>query len=107
MPEVRFDDIVVVNVTQQNRTVVIDPKFLEVCEPRTMEVCGFASDVPIVMGASVKGSRIRLQFANPSSRKARVVLRLTGLRKGFLGDRFPDRTREQFERNEAFIKSAY
>jgi len=35
------------------------------------------------------------------------VLRLTGIRRGFAGKRFPRRTREQFLANEAFINSAY
>jgi hypothetical protein len=35
------------------------------------------------------------------------MLQLVGIRRGFLGQRFPLRTREQFEANEAFINSAY
>jgi len=36
-----------------------------------------------------------------------VCIRLTGIRKGFAGLRFPDRTREQFLANEKHIRSAY
>ena len=86
----------------------IDPKFLEVCEPGSVQVCGCVADVPVLMGAAVNGDTVRLQFAEPDEDQVvQVVLRLTGIRKGFAAHRFPDRTRAQFEANERFIRSAY
>ena len=86
----------------------IDPKFLEVCEPGSVQVCGCVPDVPVLMGAAVRGDAFRLQFAEQDENQVvQIVVRLTGIRKGFAGHRFPDRTRAQFEANERFIRSAY
>jgi hypothetical protein len=41
------------------------------------------------------------------NRASDVIVTLTGIRKGFLGRRFPNRTHEQFVANEQFINSAY
>ena len=108
MPEVRFDDVMVVNVPQENQDIKIDPHFVEVCERGSIEVCGIVPDKPILVGARAHGDKIRLQFAQEDSKHAvRLVIRLTGIRRGFAGKRFPRRTREQFLANEAFINSAY
>jgi hypothetical protein len=107
-PEVRFDDVVVARIPKLNTRLWIDPKFLEVCEPGSVQVCGCVPDVPVLMGAAVSGDAVRLQFAEQDeSQVVQVVVRLTGIRKGFAGHRFPDRTRAQFEANERFIRSAY
>lgn len=106
-PEVRFDDVVVCTVPRKDATVSIDRRLVEVCEPGSLEVCGVASDVPVAIGASVEREQIILRFAEQTDEKVRIVLRLTGIRKGFRGHRFPDRTRAQFEANERFIRSAY
>lgn len=108
MPEVRFDDVMVIETTQIDREIAIDPHFVEVCAPGTIEVCGVASDKPVLIGVRAVANKIRLEFGEQNSRKRlRLVLRLTGIRRGFVGKRFPKRTRKQFEANEAFINSAY
>lgn len=107
MPEVRFDDVMVVEVEQKNQEVPIDFRFAEVCEKGSLEVCGFASDKPAAIKAKVVGDKVQLAFEEETQEKIRIVLRLTGIRRGFAGKRFPRRTREQFLANEAFINSAY
>jgi len=107
-PEVRFDDVMEVSTTQADCTVVIDPRFVEVCEPDSIRVCSCSPDVPVAVGASVEGGEIQLQFSRTNKKKTvHTVIRLTGIRKGFKGLRFPHRTRRQFLANEKFIKSAY
>jgi len=107
-PDVRFDDIVVARIPKLNTRLWIDPKFLEVCEPGSVQVCGCVPDVPVLMGAAVSGDAVRLQFAEQDENQViQVVVRLTGIRKGFAAHRFPDRTHAQFEANERFIRSAY
>jgi hypothetical protein len=107
-PEVRFNDVQVATIKQGDMLIPIDPRYVEVCAPGTLEVCGYTSDMPAVMGAIVEGGAIRVRFdTQRKRRKLRVVFKLTGIRKGFTGQRFPSRTRNQFEHNERFINSAY
>ena len=108
MPEVRFDDVMVVTANSRDGTYPIDPKFLEVCEPHSIEVCGTSVDLPIAVGAVVSEENVRvrlsgIQWEGPT----RVVIRLTGIRRGFRNLRMPDRSREEFVANERFIQSAY
>jgi hypothetical protein len=110
-PEVRFDDLMTVVVNSgDDVTVPIDPKYVTVCHRDTIEVCGIAPDQPAMVGAKVVGDHVRLRLREsiqPGSEPLRIVLRLTAIRRGFLGKRFPERTREQFVANERFIQSAY
>ena len=105
MPDVRFDDVMVVSVAGDGE-FPIDPRFLEVCEPNSLEVCGTAADVPVAVAAAVVGNAVRVRLA-AGSPQTRLVIRLTGIRKGFDGQRFAPRTKAQFESNERFIRSAY
>jgi hypothetical protein len=106
-PEVRFDDVIVEWTQQKNTAIAIDPKFLEVCEPDSVEVCGCVANVPVTVGAMVNGTNVEVSFSRQTKKCVRLVIRLTGIRKGFKGMRFEDRTAEQFRKNEAFINSAY
>lgn len=107
-PEVRFDDVIVATIPQADGAVPIDPRFIAVCEAGTLEVCGSSTDRPAVLAARVAGDHVRLEFADQRpDQELRVVLRLTGIRRGFAGHRFPDRSRAQFDANERFIRSAY
>ena len=107
-PEVRFDDVMVVKIAKVNMYLPIDPKFLEVCEANSVQVCGCVTDIPVLVGAVVEGDKVRVQFVDENPNLSlQVVIRLTGIRKGFRGLRFPSRTKAQFEANERFIRSAY
>ena len=98
----------VVKLGRPDVYVPIDPKFLEVCEPQSVQVCGCTPDIPVLIGAVVEGGRVHVRIAQSDPNQiVQVVIRLTGIRKGFRGLRFPDRTRAQFEANERFIRSAY
>ncbi len=107
-PEVRFDDVLTVVTPAVDTVIPIDERFVSVCEPNSIEVCGVAVDVPLAVGARVHGDSIHLRFATQCpDLRARVVVRLSGIRRGYAGVRFPPRTRAQFEANERFIRSAY
>jgi hypothetical protein len=107
-PDVRFDDVLTATVTGPDTWLSIDPKFLDVCEPGTVQVCGVVPDVPIAVGAAVVDDRVRVRLPRrKTTSPVQLVIRLTGIRRGFGGHRFPDRTREQFEANERFLRSAY
>lgn len=105
-PEVRFDDVIVAHVSGAVTRVPIDPKYLEVCEKNSVRVCGCVPDLPVPVGAAIEEDAVCVRLGDGCGR-VRVVIRLTGIRKGFRGHRFPDRTRAQFEANERFINSAY
>jgi hypothetical protein len=107
MPEVRFDDVLTAIVDDET-LIAIDPRFLEVCEPGTVQVCGCVPDLPVPVGAAVENDAVRVRLgARGSDQSVNLVIRLTGIRKGFSSQRFPNRTEEQFLANEAFIRSAY
>lgn len=107
-PEVRFDDILVAHVANADAYLPIDKHFLEVCESNSVQVCGCVPDLPVLIGAVVEGSQVHVRIAKADpNQPVRVVIRLTGIRRGFGGLRFPNRTKTQFEANERFIKSAY
>jgi hypothetical protein len=111
-PEVRFDDVFTVTCTEPETLIEIDPKFVEVCEVGSLQVCGCVPNLPVLVGATVLDNQVQIRLPSPATVAAEpepvsVVVRLTGIRKGFKGHRFPDRDREQFIANEAFIRSAY
>lgn len=107
-PEVRFDDVMVARIADSEARLPIDSRFLEVCETGTVQVCGCVPDVPVLIGAVVEGNQVHVRIAkNDPDQIVQVVIRLTGIRRGFHGLRFPNRTRSQFEANERFIRSAY
>jgi hypothetical protein len=108
MPEVRFDDVMAAVIVDDDTLVPIDPKYLEVCEPGSVQVCGCVPDVPVLVGATVVDGQVRLRLgARSDDQPVTLTIRFTGVRKGFHRHRFPDRTEEQFLANEAFIRSAY
>jgi hypothetical protein len=99
--------VLLVTMTGRTATVPIDPKFVEVCEKNSIEVCAAQPDRPMMVGARVNGSHVHVTLSEESQTPVRIVLRLTAIRRGFAGVRFPNRTREQFEANERFLQSAY
>jgi hypothetical protein len=107
-PDVRFDDVLSVSVSAPDTWVLIDFRFLEVCEPGSVQVCSCVPDVPVLVGAAVDGDRVRVRLGpRDTADPVRLVIRLTGIRKGFRGQRFPDRTRDDFDANERFLRSAH
>lgn len=108
MPDVRFDEVMTVRVRQEYECIPVDPRFLEVCEVETMAVVSACPSEPVVLGAVFVDDHVELKFADPDpSVELTVTIRLSAIRRGFLGDRFTPRTARQFEQNERFINSAY
>lgn len=108
MPEVRFEDIQLVRITGRFTSVPVCTRFQQVCHPDTIQACGMVPDRAAVVGGRVRYGHIIIESSwLPWRRPSHVVVRLSGLRKGHAGKRFPARTRKQFEENEAFLNSAY
>lgn len=124
-PDVRFNDLIAsIPIHERETFVPIDPKYLEVCVPGSIVVIGAVPDLPVVVGASVVGGSVRIVLGPPPLARVisrwiralfvrvepdvvQIPIQLTAIRRGFLGHRFPDRTREQFDANERHIRSAY
>jgi hypothetical protein len=103
-PEVRFNDVMVVEMRELSGSFDIDPRFVKVCERDTIEVCGFSVDGAVAVGARARNGRVTVSHSGVPGNTMRIVLRLTGIRKGFKGVRFPERTRDEFMANEAWLK---
>jgi hypothetical protein len=89
-------------------TTTADFRFVEVCEPGTLVVDSITCEKPIAIGARIdRNGVIRIEMDRHLAESVRISIRVTGIRRGFLGKRFSSRTREQFLANERFINSAY
>jgi len=106
-PEVLFFDRVQIRPTGRRTRVKIDPRFLEVCERDSVEVYSVAPDRAAHVGARVEGDAVVLECARVRALRPRMVnVLVVGVRKGFpaeAGWRFPSKTREEFEANEAWL----
>jgi hypothetical protein len=107
MPDVRFDDVMTLKIKGRISRVPVDPRFMAVCEYDTVEVCSASGDTGPVRCARVVRGELIVECYRFGRRPAKVCVRLTAIRKGFVGMRFPSRSAQQFEANEAFINSAY
>jgi hypothetical protein len=100
--------VLTAEISKCDQYVPLDPRFIEVCEPDSLQVCGIVPDLPVAIGAVVEAAGVRVRVGKRKiTTPIQVVIRVTGIRKGFVGHRFPDRTRKQFLANERFIRSAY
>ena len=118
-PEVRFEDFTKVEITGRITRVPVDPKYVVVCEPGTLNVRSVQGKRPVSYGAWIgydgylyidSGRLWRLK-------RGEVNVSITGIRRGFAhssnpsdpfyNTRFPARTIEQFYDNEKFINQAY
>jgi hypothetical protein len=108
MPEVRFDDVVTFAVRGRRQSVALDHRFLAVCEKDSIVLCGSGTDNGRAARVWLAGKQLNVEVSRlPWLRPGQISVRLSGIRKGFAGKRFPNRTHKQFEANEAFINSAY
>jgi hypothetical protein len=104
-PEVRFEDVVRVPIDRADSTHVVDRVFTDVCEPGSLQVVGVSAPLPCQIGADVSDNllRVRITGALPPY----VTVKLSGIRAGRTGVRFPMRTEEQRQRNDSFWNQAH
>lgn len=95
-------DTMVVFMQGDRHRIPIDPKYIEVCESGTLEVYASQSNRPVAIGAEIDGGYINIELSKVVT-EARVVLSLTGIRRGFLNVRFANKTRIDFEKNERWL----
>jgi hypothetical protein len=102
-PEVRFEDVILAGLPDPpGGRIPIDPMFLHVCEPDSIEVVGLVPSLPVVLGARVEGHEIVLSRQTYTDRPVSATIKLSGIRRGRQDVRFPRFTREQYERNTRF-----
>ena len=105
-PDIRFEDVREYKINKRVSSYLIDPRFLEVCEPNSIVVVGCVPDEPCLVGAKVLENKLQIKIAK-GDLPNKIIIKFSGIRKGFLGTRFGSRTKAQFEANEEFINSAY
>lgn len=99
-PDVRFEDVVRVPVVGPVTTVQLDPVFVGVCEPGSLDVISVASPTPASIGAAIDGEAITVRIEGDLP--PFVIVTVSGIRTGSRGVRFPRKTREQMLRNNSF-----
>jgi len=103
-PDIRFDDLVKVPITGTVTTVRMDRTYFTVCEPGTVEVAGVAASQPAIVGACIDGDAVVVRVEG--NLPPYVTVRLSGIRRGYAGTRFPKKTRAQMFKNNAFWDQA-
>jgi len=107
MPEVYFEDVFETQFAtgQAQVTVTVDPDFLAVCHADTLKVVALYNAAAVPLGAQVFADRVQLQ-----RRETQQPLHVRGLVAGLRGDvprqRWPECSREEWQRNWAFWRSA-
>lgn len=99
-PNVRFEDVVRVPIVGPLTTARLDPVFVDVCEPGSLNVISVASPTPASVGAAIDGEVVTVRIAGDLP--PFVIVTVSGIRAGSRGVRFPRKTREQMLRNNSF-----
>lgn len=104
-PEVRFEDVIALLIPSTDSVLHrIDPLFLEVCEPYSIEVVSICANFPFPCGGQVLGGKLLIRAA-AWQEGLRCVVKLSGIRKGRAGVRFKRSTEEEMRLNSAFWSS--
>lgn len=106
MPEVRFEDVVRVELRDGRAREMVDPILFALCERNSLDVCGAVPDRPAILGARIEGGFLVVETvplpggAAPAAQT--VICRLSGVRAGFGGRRFVRSTLRQMLHNNKF-----
>jgi hypothetical protein len=112
MPEVRFEDLIVVNIGREGKNNVlsvfnIDENFIKVCEYDSIQVVSAMPSRPILIGAEVSNNKIYVRAKDDClvDEIVSVNIRLSGIRIGNAGRRFAEHTYENMIKNNTFWDS--
>ena len=101
MPDIRFDEIMIIQTEGKNKIKVnIDEKYVYVCEPDTIEPIAYTSSEPCSCGFNVSGNELKIDIEGNAPKELRI--KLSGIRKGSLNNRFDEFTYEEMVANNAF-----
>lgn len=103
-PDVRFEDTIVVERPKwaRNWSVNTCGRFRSVLEDGSMEVVAYTADKPVPVGFSIDEQgvlTVRTSYF-PFHRPNRLVVKLAGIRRGFAGVKFEEKTKAEFDANE-------
>lgn len=105
MPEVRFDDIIIVHPEgKKDCQIFLDKEYLFVCEGGSIKPISYVPSSPCFCGMSVNSDGT-LQINIEGNIPSEIVVKLSGIRKGRVGKRFIKHTQEDMKRNENFWDS--
>ena len=99
MPEVRFEEIMVIKPTQNTHYIPIDPRFVSCCEKNSIIVVSAVASEQCQIGAKVIGDMVIISTNNLPQQ---ITIKLSGIRIGCGGIRFQECSREQLESNDRF-----
>ena len=104
MPEVRFEDVVKILVGEEGMIDhPIDPQFVFICEPNSIEAVGHVCSDPAVAGIKIiDGHTLRVKFSHVTPLPESITIKLSGIRKGRADRRFPEYSEKEAESNNAF-----
>jgi len=101
MPDVRFDDIMTVYPNGKKEfSIPIDRQYIYVCESNSIEPISYTTTEPCICGLEVIENDIKIKISGNVPKK--IVIKLTGIRKGFANRRFEEFTYEQMQANNLF-----
>jgi hypothetical protein len=114
MPDVRFEDVLVINpsdhepmvssfdaeTTKKTFDVEIDEKYLFVCEEGRIKPISHAPSSPCSCGLKVKGGKLEVTVIG--NMPDEIVVKLSGVRKGFDNKRFEEFSHAQMIANTSF-----
>ena len=100
-PDVRFEDVLVITSDIFGTgSVKLDQRFIDVCEPDSIEIVAVTTDTPVAVGVRLLNGHVQLR--SRSSGCVRAVITVSGIRKGFADVRFTPHTEEEYEQNRRF-----
>ena len=100
-PEVVFVEFMSHAASGEERSVAVDPTFVEACEPGTLRLVSVSSDD---FGRGWVGGRVvdcRVEFSRSLGCGEILNMMVMGTRRGFAGVRFTESTEEEARRNMA------
>ena len=104
MPEVRFEDVQKIYLTKEDEPHRIerdlDPLFVEACESGSIEVISVVPSGACVCSARVEEGRVIIDVIGDSP--VSVVVKVSGIRKGYSGKRFEKSTEDDARINDLF-----
>lgn len=106
-PEVRFEDIITMPLDDELRRTPIDPRFIAICEAGSIKVVGIAPSHAVPVGARIEDGHVVLEAQSKyiPLNGGFVNLKISGVRKGRGGVRFPKFSQEETSRNTKFWES--
>lgn len=106
-PEMRFMEIMPFTLDRAEASLPIDPRFLAVIEPGSIQVIGLVCEKPLDVSAKVGQDHIRITSPMRAAYPISGTVTLSAIAKGRANSRLPQFTREQKARNDAFWLSAF